>query len=188
MRLPLLSPAGLSPEQKALYDDMRAGIATAFNAFKTEREDGALIGPWNASLHHPSVGRATWDLTKAVLGMASLPTRVKEVAILVVGGHYKAAFEIQAHLAVAARTGMSPGRSAQIVAGAKPLDLSHEESIAFDVAVQLCDGGALPEATYQSAVATFGASGASQLVYLVGLYCLISVTLNGFDVPIGNAT
>ena len=28
-----------------LYDDMRKGIASSFNAFKTEREDGALIGP-----------------------------------------------------------------------------------------------------------------------------------------------
>jgi 4-carboxymuconolactone decarboxylase len=187
MRLALLAPADLSPEQKALYDDMRSGIATAFNAFKTEREDGALIGPWNASLHHPSVGRASWDLTKAVLGMASLPTRAKEVAILVVGGHYKAAFEIQAHLAVAAGTGMSPGRSAALVAGAKPLDLSDDESVAFDVAFQLCQGGALPETTYQSAVAAFGDSGASQLIYLVGLYSLISMTLNGFDVPIANA-
>jgi 4-carboxymuconolactone decarboxylase len=188
MRLPLLAPANLSPEQKALYDDMRAGIATGFNAFKTEREDGALIGPWNASLHHPSVGRASWDLTKAVLGMASLPSGVKEVAILVVGGHYDAAFEIQAHLAVVARTGMSPRRSAALVAGAKPLDLSHDESVAFDVAVRLCQGGALPDTLYQSAVAAFGESGASQLVYLVGLYSLISVTLNGFDVPVANAT
>jgi 4-carboxymuconolactone decarboxylase len=188
MRLPLLAPASLSPEQKALYDDMRSGIATAFNAFKTAREDGALIGPWNASLHHPSVGRASWDLTKAVLGMASLPARVKEIAILVVGGHYKASFEIQAHLAVAAQVGMPRTRTAALIANVRPSDLSSDESIAFDVAFQLCQGGALPDSTYQSAVAAFGESGASQLIYLVGLYSLISVTLNGFDIPLANAT
>jgi hypothetical protein len=27
MRLPLIAPADLTPEQKALYDDMRKGIA-----------------------------------------------------------------------------------------------------------------------------------------------------------------
>jgi 4-carboxymuconolactone decarboxylase len=47
MRLPLIPPADLTPEQKALYDAMRKGIASNFNAFKVEREDGALMGPWN---------------------------------------------------------------------------------------------------------------------------------------------
>jgi 4-carboxymuconolactone decarboxylase len=26
--------------------------------------------------------------------------------------------------------------------------------------------------------------GAAELIYLVGLYCLVSVTLNGFNVPV----
>ena len=47
MRLPLIPPTELSPEQKSLYDEMRKGIASNFNAFKVEREDGALMGPWN---------------------------------------------------------------------------------------------------------------------------------------------
>ena len=34
MRLPLIAPADLTPEQKPLYDDMRKGIASNFNAFK----------------------------------------------------------------------------------------------------------------------------------------------------------
>jgi hypothetical protein len=38
MRLPLIAPADLTPEQKALYDDMRKGIASNFNAFKAVRE------------------------------------------------------------------------------------------------------------------------------------------------------
>jgi 4-carboxymuconolactone decarboxylase len=42
-----IPPTELSPEQKSLYDEMRKGIASNFNAFKVEREDGALMGPWN---------------------------------------------------------------------------------------------------------------------------------------------
>ena len=45
MRLPLIPPNELSPQQKDLYDSMRKGIASNFNAFKVEREDGALMGP-----------------------------------------------------------------------------------------------------------------------------------------------
>ena len=53
MRLPLIAPADLTAEQKPLYADMRRGIAANFNAFKVEREDGALMGPWNPWLHEP---------------------------------------------------------------------------------------------------------------------------------------
>jgi 4-carboxymuconolactone decarboxylase len=73
MRLPPIHPSALDPVQKDLYDDMRAGIATGFNGFRTALDDGSMIGPWNASLHHPAVGKASWQLTQAVnaLAMAS---------------------------------------------------------------------------------------------------------------------
>ena len=48
----------------------------------------------------------------------------------------------------------------------------------------LVAGGVLPEITWKQGVEVFGQDGAAELVYLVGLYCLVSVTLNGFDVPI----
>jgi hypothetical protein len=56
--------------------------------------------------------------------------------------------------------------------------------IAYDVASALVDHGVLPELTCRQAVQTFGEQGAAELIYLVGLYCLVSVTLNGFDVPV----
>jgi 4-carboxymuconolactone decarboxylase len=34
------SPTQLTVEQKALYDEMRKGIASSFNAFKVERAQG----------------------------------------------------------------------------------------------------------------------------------------------------
>jgi hypothetical protein len=49
------------------------GIASNFNAFKVEREDGALMGPWNPWLHEPAIGKAIWDLTLAMTANASLP-------------------------------------------------------------------------------------------------------------------
>jgi 4-carboxymuconolactone decarboxylase len=66
-------PAELSPEQKSLYDEMRKSIASNFNAFKVEREDGALMAPWNPWLHEPAIGKAIWDLTLAMTANASLP-------------------------------------------------------------------------------------------------------------------
>ncbi len=184
MRLPLIAPADLTAEQRPLYDDMRKGIASNFNAFKVEREDGALMGPWNPWLHEPGIGKAIWDLTLAMTANATLPDNVRQVAILAVGARFDAAYEIYAHIAVAEHEGMKPERLATITADLKPTDLSPEESIGFEVAHALSRGGVLPEPLYRLAFNTFGQKGLNELIYLVGLYALVSVTLNGFNVPV----
>jgi hypothetical protein len=184
MRLPLIAPADLSPQQKPLYDEMRKGIASNFNAFKVEREDGALMGPWNPWLHEPAIGKAIWDLTLSMTANASLTDNIRQIAILVVGAHFKAAYETYAHIAVAEREGMNEQRLATLVAGLKPDDLNRDESLAYDVTFALVGGGVLPEPLYRLSVQTFGQHGTNELIYLVGLYCLVSVTLNGFNVPV----
>ncbi len=184
MRLPLIPPGKLTPAQKSLYDEMRKGIASNFNAFKVEREDGALMGPWNPWLHEPGIGKAIWDLTIAMTANASLPDNVRQVVILVVGARFDAAYEIYAHIAVAEREGMKAERLAALVADLKPTDLTPEENVAFDLAYKLVRGGTLPEPLYRLAVKTFGQHGTNELIYLVGLYCMVSTTLNGFNVPV----
>ncbi len=97
MRLPTLPPDQLTAEQRALYDRNRAQIAHGFTAFKTAREDGALLGPWGVFLHEPAVGQAHYDLIGAITAMKRLPPSAKQVAILVVGARFKAAYELYAH-------------------------------------------------------------------------------------------
>src|SRR6202035_4696260 len=137
MRLPLIPPSELTPEQKSLYDEMRKGIASNFNAFKVEREDGALMGPWNPWLHEPGIGKAIWDLTLAMTANASLPDNVRQIAILVVGARFDAAYEIYAHIAVAEKEAMKAERLAALVSDLKPSDLAPEENVAFDVSYAL---------------------------------------------------
>jgi 4-carboxymuconolactone decarboxylase len=120
MRLPLISPAELTPAQKSLYDEMREGIKSNFNAFKVERKDGALMGPWNPWLHEPQIGKAIWDFTLAMTANASLPDNVRQIAILVVGAYFDAAYELYAHIAVAEKEAMKPERLATLVANLKP--------------------------------------------------------------------
>src|SRR5580692_6250330 len=131
MRLDPIAPQDLAPLQKPLYDDMRKGIASHFGGFKAEREDGALIGPWNPWLHEPNIGKAIWDLTLAMTANAILPDNVRQVAILAVGAHFNAAYEIYAHVAVAEDEHMPPERLASLVSRVKPQDLSRDESIAY---------------------------------------------------------
>jgi hypothetical protein len=189
MRLPLIKPADLTDVQKPLYEDMKKGISSNFNAFLTvapegAAEAGALMGPWNPWLHEPRIGGAVWELTKAMTMEASLPDPVRQIVILVTGAHFNAAYEIYAHVAVAEKEKMSPERIATLLSGSRPGDLTKEEGIGYDLAFALVNGGILPEPIYRLAVATFGQHGANELIYLVGLYCLVSMTLNGFNVPV----
>lgn len=183
MRLPLIAPADLDGAQRALYEDMREGIAKGFRGFIAQRADGALMGPWNPWLHEPRIGKPIWELTKTLSEASSLPDTVRQIAILVTGAHFRAAYEIYAHVAVAQKDGLSDAKLATLVAGQRPEGLSTEEGIAYDVAAALTGGGVLPELTYKAAAAAFGTHGAAELCHLVGLYCLVSVTLNAFDVP-----
>ena len=73
MRLSLIAPADLSPEQRPLYENMKAGIEKNFQGFKTIAENGSLIGPWNPWLHEPKFGKPIWDLTLALSVSPSLP-------------------------------------------------------------------------------------------------------------------
>ena len=189
MRLPLIAPADLTEEQKPLYADMKKGIGSNFNAFLTvapegTTEAGALMGPWNPWLHEPRIGGAIWELTKAMTMEATLPDRVRQIAILVTGAHFDAAYEIYAHIAVAEKDDIDDATLATLVSGSRPDGLTREEGIGYDVAFALVNGGVLPEPVYRIAVSTFGQHGANELIYLVGLYALVSMTLNGFNVPL----
>jgi 4-carboxymuconolactone decarboxylase len=187
MRLPFIAPADLSPEQRPVYEDMRAGITKNFQGFKSIAEDGALMGPWNPWVHEPKFGKPIWDLTLSLSVAPSLPRTVREVAILVTGAKFHSSYELYAHVIAAERRGLSDDKLATIVAGQRPGDLTRQEAIAYDVASALVQGGVLPELSYRQAVQEFGQHGAAELIYLIGLYCLVSVTLNGFDMPVPEA-
>jgi 4-carboxymuconolactone decarboxylase len=182
MRVPPIPPAELTSEQRPLYDDMRAGIEKGFRGFVTQRADGALLGPWNPWLHHPKIGRAVWELTKALSQTSTLPDTCRQIAILVAGARFHAGYEIYAHVAMAQHDGLSDETIATIVAGERPADLPREQAVAYDTAAALAGGGTLPELSYRLAEKTFGRDGVAELIYLVGFYCMVCVTLTGFDV------
>jgi 4-carboxymuconolactone decarboxylase len=184
LRVPTIPPRELSAEQRPLYENMVEEIKRDFKGFKAIAEDGALIGPFNVWVQRPAWGRPIWELLKVVSVSPALPRAVREVAILVTGAHFRSAYEIYAHVALAESRGLDDDKISTIVAGQRPNTLTREEAIAYDVTSALVSGYVLPEVTYRQAVETFGTSSVMELIYLVGVYCFVSVTLNGFDVPV----
>jgi 4-carboxymuconolactone decarboxylase len=179
-----IPPTDLTAEQRPLYDDMKAVIETNFAGIAAIRADGALIGPWAPWLQWPQFGGPIWDLTKAMSVSSTLPPELREVAILVTGAKFHAAYAIYGHVIAAEQRGLSDDKIATIVAGQRPADLTRDEGMVYDLASALVGGGGLPRLTHRQVMDRFGDTAAAELIYLVGLYCLVAVTLNGFDVPV----
>lgn len=184
MRLNVIEPASLTEEQRPLYKDMRHGIEISFKGFKAIRDDGVLIGPWNPWLKFPQIGKPMWELVKSLSMSPTLPKPAREVAILVTGTKFHSGYELYAHVLMAERRGLDDDTIATIVSGQRPTNLGQDEALVYDITFSLVNGGVLPELAYRKAVQRFGEEGTAELIYLVGLYCMVSMTLNGFDVPI----
>ena len=184
MRLPLLPPASLSADQKDLYDDMVAVIEANFGELVARRKDGALIGPFNGWLHFPQYGGPAWAFNKALWEHNVLPAAIHQTVILVTAAKFGARYEIYGHEYFARRAGLAEDKIAAIVAGQRPADLTRDEGVAYDMAAALNRGAPLPESTYHAALTTFGEVGLAEIVFLVGCFSMVAVTLNAFDASV----
>jgi 4-carboxymuconolactone decarboxylase len=188
MRLKPLRPDELTAEQETLYASISKGIESSLQGFTAKQPDGALVGPFNAMIHFPELGKSLWDYNVALAKHGALPKSVRETAILVVGARFTARYEIYAHERVARTAGMTERQIAAVSSGQRPADLSGEDSIAYDIAAVLVRGAQLPESLYLVGKQQFGDKGLAELIQLIGCYCLVSVLLNAYDVPVPQDT
>jgi len=126
-RLPVLPPESLSPDRRDLYDDMVEVIDNNFGELVARRDDGALIGPFNAWLHFPQFGGPAWAFNKSLWEHAVLPAAIHQLVILVTAAKFGARYEIHGHEYFARRAGLAEHKIATIVAGERPSDLNHDE-------------------------------------------------------------
>ena len=184
MRLPLLPPAGLSPDQRDLYDDMAAVVEKNFGELVARRDDGALIGPFNAWLHFPQFGGPAWAFNRSLWEHSVLPAAIHQLVILVTAAKFGARYEIHGHEYFARRAGLAEHKIATVAAGERPGDLTRDEGVAYDMAAALNRGAPLPESTYQAVLDAFGEQGLAEIVFLVGCFSMVGITLNAFDAPV----
>lgn len=184
MRLPPIPPENLSPPLREVHDGIAQLVSRSQEHIVMMDREGALIGPFPALLHFPRFGIPAALFQRAIDTEARLPNRVRQVAILTVGAAFGARYELYAHEITGLHSGLSTAQIAVLASGGRPGDLGDEESVAHEVARCLTSGRILPTSTYEWAVGVLGEDGVGELAYLVGGYCLVSVLLNCFDVPV----
>lgn len=186
MRLQPLPPDVLDSDLRAVHDTVADFVARSMPHVVSQDRDGALIGPYTAMLHFPRYGVPALQFIAAVNSNSQLPATVRETAVLTVGAAFNSQYELYAHEIMGQIVGLSATQVATLAAGSRPTDLEDADALAHDIARALATGRILPTSTYTRAQSEFGPDGLSELIFLIGAYCLISTLLNAFDVPAPN--
>lgn len=178
-RLPYLRYEDLDPAGQQVWD----GIVGS-RGVEMINSDGGLVGPFNAFVHVPGVGRHLSALGARLRFRTSIDRRLSELAIITVGARWKAEFEWWAHAGMASRHGVSEAVIAAIGSDGDPPFQAEDERTVYTVARQLTSGGAVDGEAFATARMLLGDEGMVELVALCGYYTLISYLLNAFDVPL----
>ena len=181
-RLEPIPPADLDPEQRSLYATITEGPrAQGPKHFDLTREDGSLLGPFNALLLSPRLGSALQELGAAVRYRTSLSARTREIAILTVAAHWDSAFELSAHESVGLAVGLSAQEISDIRAARVPaLADPHEQACAN--LVRLLVEGDVDDEAWATWAPVVGDGTIFELTTLVGYYATVALQMRVFRV------
>jgi len=102
----------------------------------------------------------------------------------VIARFWCAQFEWYAHAPMAMEAGISPDTVEAIRIKQKPALSLEDEILIYDFVTELLEQRTVSQVTYDRAQVMLGDRGVVDLVGIVGYYCLVSVTLNVFDMPL----
>ena len=107
-----------------------------------------------------------------------------ELAILVTGQLWQAQFEWFAHEPMARDAGLPENVISSIKLGEEPTFDDDGDEAAWRFCTTLHREKKVDDATYLATVARFGEAGVADLIAACGMYTLVSMTLNVFDVEL----
>jgi AhpD family alkylhydroperoxidase len=101
----LLADDALSPEARAVFDDIRA-----------VRKSDFVNNFWRALAHDPVTLKRTWESIKQVMGSGALDAKTKEMIYVAVSVAHGCSYCIHSHTAAARAKGMTPAEHAELLA------------------------------------------------------------------------
>ena len=172
-------------EMKEVFDSIvgsQRGVGTLSN--------GALPGPFNGWMYtDPEMARALDGIGMAVRSNTSnVPKTMKEVAICVIGAHFRSNVEFWAHSRIALAAGVRQEVLDSIYNSEKPSFSDNGEEpfqkAAYDMAMEYLDGYRVSDETYQTVLDLLGSEKAMiELVLVMGHYIGLATQLNILRVP-----
>lgn len=169
-RIKLTALSAMSPEEKRAYQEAAAGLR------------GHAPAPMTAWLKNPELARRAQKLGEFIRFEMSLPSRLRELAILVVARHWSAHHEWLVHKKIALEAGVSADIVADIAARRQPSFKNNADQVVYGIAAQMLETRSISDDLYQEAISELGEQQVVELVGVLGYYSFVSMTLVAFEI------
>ena len=171
-RLKNLTRDQLDAEQRAVYDAIVAGPR------------GGIAGPFLPWLRSPVLADRAQKLGEFCRFNSALPKRLSELAILMTGRFWTSQFEFWAHARLGRDAGLDQAIIDALAERRRPAKMQDDETAIFEFVDELLQNRCVGDRAYARVIALFGERGAVDLVGIIGYYCLVSLTLNAFELQV----
>lgn len=171
-RFPQLDLEQLAPEQKPLGEQI------------VKVSSVGLGGPYNPLLRSPVLGQRMFDLLYYLRWNTSVPLRLNEFAIIIVGRHWRSQVEWFAHAPIAIKAGLAPEVVADLKANKRPANMKPDEEIVYDFVTELIGKKAVSDATFKRARASMSEQQVVDLTMVAGTYVSVAMLLAMAEEPV----
>jgi 4-carboxymuconolactone decarboxylase len=134
-------------------------------------------GPYNLMLRSPVFGQKMFDLLYYLRWQTSMPLKLNEFAILIVGRQWRSQVEWFAHAPLAVKAGLSPDIVADLKANKRPTAMSPEETAVYDFVTELTTKHAVSDDAFGRARKLFSDQQIVDLSAVTGTYVELAMML-----------
>ena len=136
-----------------------------------------LGGPYNPLLRSPVLGQRMFDLLYYLRWNTSMPLRLNEFAILIVGRQWRSQVEWFAHAPLAQKAGLSAEVIADLKAKKRPATMQADEAAVYDFVTELTEKHEVTDETYRRARQFFSDQQIVDLTAVAGTYVTLAMVL-----------
>ena len=136
-----------------------------------------LAGPYNPLLRSPIMGQRMFDLLYYLRWNSSVPLRLNEFAILIIGRQWRSQVEWLAHAPLAIRAGLAPEIVADLKAQKRPANMKPDEAVVYDFVTELTNSHQVSDATFARAKQLLGEQQIVDLTTVAGTYVTVAMIL-----------
>jgi len=136
-----------------------------------------LGGPYNPLLRSPVLGQRMFDLLHYLRWETSVPLKLNEFAILIVGRQWRSQVEWFAHAPLAVKAGLSPDIVAELKANKRPSNMPPQEAAVYDFVTELTTKHAVSDETFNRAKTLLGEQQVVDLTAVAGTYIAVAMQL-----------
>jgi 4-carboxymuconolactone decarboxylase len=141
-------------------------------------------GPYNSMLRSPVLAQRMLDLFHYLRWETSIPHKLNEFAILIIGRQWRSQVEWHAHAPIAAKAGLSAAVMAELKAGKRPSGMAEDEALVYDFVTELTTTHKVSDETYVRAKKLFNDQQIVDLTAVAGNYIMVAMLLAVAEQPV----